>query len=449
MALAFAIPRPSQAAEEALTQTVSQLAKPYLAQLPADRDALRPFFQTLLPQVFQQHLETEVAKLPAYHNLPESVAEYAQHTLQAFVASATDKQAADHPALLERMLDASPRQGLQYGIRHTVQAANTFVQLADNQAPAFKASSVALYRLHPHINELSEAAQSSVSELLNDLVHLPDLGHLPPKTAVAPAVHYHDGVPCTHHHPPSAQAALQPEPTPSTASWLGRLGEFKLVSTQWQDWAKIGAAVAGVNFLQQGSGLAALPGWATAMGMVTMLHPAMNGLARHKWAALPIIAPLVGANVAATNAATAALHQQLDHHTDWSETTKQRVTTGARVTLGLTGALVSIPAYAWGFGKWGQTGLAKQVFGPLVADEARQAVQVAQKGLKPLLSQLVVNNPALTCVRGCCAGSLLCIQEVVELLVGLLFPSRSTNSTPPDTPPVIQEKGALLYGTSG
>lgn len=429
LAVGFALPKASASGDAALGQQVSQALTPYLAALkeattPADfAKTLRHVANTTFLEATQQGLASPLAATTGSPEAKQAVT----HALSQQLRFATTVKG----DLTQALHDWWPLVDAHH---HNAGARQDAARLIAEKA--YLASNDTLERLTPHLQAKvthTELTQTVAGQLTSPpastVSHWAEKAQLPKQL-----IHHHQGTGHTHAHGDSCEVCdhvahghAAHAPTEETT---GRNG-FKLVSTRWQDWGKVLSGIAGVNLLSQAT-QSTLPAAGLAMGMVALLHPMLNGFERHRWATLPVLMPLVGANVALCNLASNATHSQLDAKTSLSETNKDRVTLASRLVLGVGAAIVSLPLYTKSYAWLGQTAPIKHVFGLKAAEEALQYGESMKHGLKGMFEQVFVNNAAITCARGCCVGSLICIQDIGELLAGIFAPKhqQKTSASP-------------------
>jgi hypothetical protein len=419
LAVGFALPKASASVDAALGQQVTQALAPHLATLkdattPADfAKTLRQVANTTFLEATRQGLASPLAATTGSSAAKLAVEQALGQKLSFATTIKRDLTKALHDWW--PLVDAH---------HHNAGARQDAARLIAEKA--LLASNDTLGRLTPHLQakvthaELTQTLEGQVLSTLDDMLHhWAEKAQLPKQL-----IHHHQGTGHTHAHGDSCEVcdhvthghAAHPPNEETTA----RNG-FKFVSTRWQDWGKVASGIAGVNLLSQAT-QTTLPAAGLAMGMVALLHPMLNGFERHRWATLPVLMPIVGGSVLACNTASNAIHHQLDAKTSLSETNKDRVTLASRLALGVVGAVVSLPLYTKGYAWLGQTAPIKHLFGLKAAEEALQYGENMKSGLKGMFEQVFVNNAAITCARGCCVGSLICIQDIGELLAGIFAP---------------------------
>lgn len=427
LAVGFALPKASGSTDAALSQQVNQALAPHLATLkeatpPADfAKTLRRIANTTFLEATKQGWATPLASTTGSPEAQQAVATTLNQQLRFATTVKSDVAKALH--------DWWPLVDTHH---HNAGARHDAARLIAEKA--LLASNDTLERLTPHLQ--AKVIHTDLTQTLAGQLTQPPptmLGLWAEKAQLpSQLIHHHQGTGHSHAHGEACEVCdhVAPAAHNHAPEATGQSG-FKLVSTRWQDWGKVLSGIAGVNLLSQAT-QTTLPAASLAMGMVALLHPMLNGFERHRWATLPVLMPIVGGSVFACNAASNALHNQLDAKTSLSETNKDRITLASRLAFGVAGAVASLPFYTKSYAWLGQTAPIKHLFGLKATEEALQYGESMKNGLKGMFEQVFVNNAAMTCARGCCVGSLICIQDIGELLAGIFAPKhQQATSAPP------------------
>lgn len=183
-----------------------------------------------------------------------------------------------------------------------------------------------------------------------------------------------------------------------------------LIPTDWKVWAKAGMGIGAVNLTSQAFNWKP-PLWLNALGTVAVIHPLIAGFSRQSARKVLVLAPMVAALVQGTSWLSQHAEKTLAEKANIPPVATQLTLSAGMMALGLFG----LPPVLKGLtrtGLMGQTAKKElQAVEEVLTGKGQAALSKAKQVATSASSQVAALS---TCIRGCCAGSAVCLSELGE-----------------------------------
>lgn len=183
-----------------------------------------------------------------------------------------------------------------------------------------------------------------------------------------------------------------------------------LIPTDWKVWGKAGMGIGAISQATQALNWKP-PLWLNAMGTVALIHPLIAGFSRQSARKVLVLAPMVAGLVQGTSWLSQKAEETLQDNANIPPLATKLSLSAGMMAVGLFGFPPLLKSLTRN-GAMGQAAKKElQQAEKLILEQGKESLGKAKQAALHASNQVAALT---TCVRGCCAGSAVCISELGE-----------------------------------
>lgn len=183
-----------------------------------------------------------------------------------------------------------------------------------------------------------------------------------------------------------------------------------IIPTDWKVWAKAGMGIGAISQTTQALNWKP-PLWLSALGTVALIHPLIAGFSRQSARKVLVLAPMVAGLVQGTSWLSQYAEETLQEKANIPPLATKLSLSAGMMAVGLFGFPPILKSLTRN-GVMGQAAKKElQQAEKLLLEKGKESLGKAKQAAAHASNQVAALT---TCVRGCCAGSAVCISELGE-----------------------------------